>query len=116
MDHSSWKRIVSPDQRSQVRQASSQPLASSDLSQRLQESLVRMPLTFEANQGQVDKRVKFISRGLGHTLFLTPREAVIARRVTLNLPEADPAVAPLDFYFNRAEGISVVSKAPSAAI
>src|SRR5439155_5958861 len=37
-----------------------------------------LPLTFEANQGQTDSRVKFLSRGGGYSLFLTPRETVLA--------------------------------------
>ena len=38
----------------------------------------RMPLSFEANAGQTDSRVKFLSRGAGYTLFLTGEEAVLA--------------------------------------
>ena len=38
----------------------------------------RLPLSFEANQGQADGRVKFLSRRSGYTLFLTGNEAVIA--------------------------------------
>jgi hypothetical protein len=37
-----------------------------------------MPLSFEANAGQTDSRVKFLSRGPGYTLFLTGDEAVLA--------------------------------------
>ena len=37
----------------------------------------RFPLSFEANQGQIDSRVKFLSRGSGYSLFLTPTEAVM---------------------------------------
>jgi hypothetical protein len=37
-----------------------------------------MPLSFEANAGQTDSRVKFLSRGPGYTLFLTGNEAVLA--------------------------------------
>ena len=37
----------------------------------------RLPLTFEANTGQTDPAVKFLSRGPGYTLFLTPTEAVL---------------------------------------
>jgi hypothetical protein len=33
----------------------------------------RMPLSFEANQGQADPRVKFLAHGQGYTLFLTRR-------------------------------------------
>ncbi len=36
-----------------------------------------LPLTFEANVGQVTSPVRFISRGAGYTLFLTPSEAVL---------------------------------------
>src|SRR4051794_35820857 len=37
----------------------------------------QLPLSFEANQGQADARVNFLSRGAGYSLFLTPGEAVI---------------------------------------
>ncbi len=39
-----------------------------------------LPLHFEANQGQTDGRVKFLARGQGFTLFLTPDEAVFSLR------------------------------------
>jgi beta-propeller repeat-containing protein len=35
-----------------------------------------LPVSFEANNGQTDPRVKFLSRGRGNALFLTPTEAV----------------------------------------
>jgi hypothetical protein len=40
----------------------------------------KLPLTFEANQGQSDQQVKFLSRGEGYTLFLTGDEAVLSLR------------------------------------
>ena len=39
-----------------------------------------LPLSFEANQGQSDPQVKFVSRGVGYSLFLTSDEAVLALR------------------------------------
>lgn len=39
--------------------------------------ILNMPLQFEANQGQVDDQVKFLARGKGYTLFLTPTESVM---------------------------------------
>src|SRR5438477_2363159 len=47
---------------------------------RLAEAYGKLPLSFEANQGQADRRVKFLSRGSGYTLFLTGDEAVLALR------------------------------------
>lgn len=44
---------------------------------RIQATLLRAPLSFEANQGQTDERVKFIARGSGYTMFLTANEAVM---------------------------------------
>jgi len=38
----------------------------------------KIPLSFEANQGQADKTVKFVSRGSGYSLFLTDSSAVLA--------------------------------------
>ena len=43
-------------------------------------SYARLPLAFEANQGQTDGQVKFVSRGSGYTLFLTGTEAVLQLR------------------------------------
>ncbi len=37
-----------------------------------------LPLSFEVNQGQVDSKVKFLVRGHGYGLFLTPTEAVLS--------------------------------------
>src|SRR2546426_211851 len=48
--------------------------------QRLAENYGKVPLSFEANQGQTDPRVKFLSRGSGYTLFLTGDEAVLSLR------------------------------------
>lgn len=42
------------------------------------ELYAKLPLSFEANQGQADSTVKFLSRGPGYTLFLTSTEAVLA--------------------------------------
>lgn len=44
------------------------------------EAYGRLPLNFEANRGQTDARVKFIARGQGYALFLTPGEAVLRLR------------------------------------
>ena len=46
-------------------------------STRIVESYGKLPLAFEANQGQSDLRVKFLSRGAGYSLFLTPTEVVL---------------------------------------
>jgi hypothetical protein len=38
---------------------------------------VHLPLFFEANQGQTDSQVRFMARGKGYTLLLTPTETVL---------------------------------------
>jgi hypothetical protein len=69
------------------------------------ESYGKLPLSFEANQGQTDRRVKFVSRGSGYTLFLTEDSAVLslhgkksnaALRMTLAGANPHPAVAGID--------------------
>jgi hypothetical protein len=37
----------------------------------------KLPLTFEANRGQADARVKFLAHGTGYTVFLTGDEATL---------------------------------------
>ena len=49
------------------------------------EAIGKLPLSFEANQGQTDPEVRFFSRGNGYSLFLTPTEAVFG----LSKPVAD---------------------------
>ena len=56
---------------------------------RIQESYGKLPLRFEANRGQTDAEVKFLSRGNGYSLFLTPTESV----VTLSQPKSKPVEA-----------------------
>src|SRR5438477_6213845 len=57
------------------------PAGSAEATQaRLAGSYGKLPLSFEANQGQTDPRVKFLSRGKGYTLFLTGDEAVLSLR------------------------------------
>jgi hypothetical protein len=51
----------------------------------------KLPLAFEANQGQTASDVRFLSHGNGYTLFLTGQEAVLTLRQPV--PGSD---APLD--------------------
>ena len=46
----------------------------------LVEAYGKLSLSFEANQGQTDSRVDFLTRGSGYSLFLTSTEAVLALR------------------------------------
>jgi uncharacterized repeat protein (TIGR01451 family) len=44
---------------------------------RVLQAYKRLPMRFEPNRGQADSRVKFLSRGEGYDLYLTPAEAVL---------------------------------------
>src|SRR5882762_4048834 len=48
-----------------------------DTDARIVETYGKLPLQFEANRGQTDKDVRFLSRGAGYSLYLTAREAVL---------------------------------------
>jgi hypothetical protein len=57
---------------------------------RILDSYGTLPLSFEANLGQTDGRVKFLSRTGGYTLFLTGDEAVFVlrgKKATKNSPQ-----------------------------
>src|SRR5216684_2180902 len=45
--------------------------------QRVAEEYGKLPLSFEANHGQTDPHVSFLSRGPGYKLYLLPHEAVL---------------------------------------
>jgi hypothetical protein len=55
------------------------PLAQPDVAtqRRVLDSYGQIPLSFEANQGQTEKQVRFLTRGSGYTLFLTDDAAVL---------------------------------------
>ena len=59
-----------------------------DVRARLQEDYGNLPLSFEANLGQAEGQVTFLSRRPGHTLFLTPEESVLALRKSTGQAEA----------------------------
>ncbi|MGA7963471.1 MAG: choice-of-anchor D domain-containing protein, partial [Candidatus Acidiferrales bacterium] len=52
-----------------------------------------VPLSFEANRGQTDARVKYLARGKGYTLFLTPTQEVLALRRVITSPEKPKQIA-----------------------
>src|SRR5208337_4530836 len=68
-----------PDSAATVNSAAA-PAAIVGQQMRLAENYGKLPLSFEANQGQTDGRVRFLSRGRGYSLFLTGDEAVLEIR------------------------------------
>src|SRR5438132_7693991 len=60
----------------------------------LNQAYGKLPLSFEANQGQTDPQVKFLSRGNGYSLFLTPTEAVLVLKKAARDNNAHPGVLP----------------------
>ncbi len=92
-NHAATVRVATPPVfeagRPKARRASAPIPAISDTrpmdrtaSARLIESYGKLPLRFEANQGQTDEDVKFLSRGKGYTMFLTSGGAVMAMRAS----------------------------------
>ena len=71
-------------------------LCPSDLVQRIVTAYGKLPLVFEANRGQSNEQVKFLSRASGHTVFLTATETVLSTDtpdspVRMKLLGANPA-------------------------
>src|SRR5690349_6612914 len=54
------------------------PLTTPDAGAQIAEAYGKFPLSFEANEGQSARQVRFLSRGSGYSLFLTSTEAVLA--------------------------------------
>ncbi len=53
----------------------------------------KLPLVFEANQGQADPQVKFLFRGKGYTAFLTSGSLVLSLRPAIVVPIQQPSNA-----------------------
>lgn len=77
-------------------------------------SFANLPLSFEANYGQVDNTVKFLSHGSGFRLYFTGNETVIA----LTKPITDPArkTGSLRNRTARLDAFGVTPGAASAAL
>jgi len=75
----------------------------------------KIPLSFEANQGQSDGQVKFLSRGDGYQLFLTSTSAVFQLRTPAGTKSA-PAVFRMELLdANRNARISGADQLPGVA-
>ena len=75
------------------------------------ESYGKLPLTFEANRGQTDARVKFFLRGGRYTMYLTSSEAVFA----LRRPPAG-IEAPRDSFAQSISWLGIGSSGPSLGV
>lgn len=65
-------------QTNQTRLKPTMPPPDEQTRKRVLDSFGRLPLSFEENRGQVKGGVRFLSRGKGYTIFLTPTEAVFS--------------------------------------
>jgi len=74
-------------------------------------SPVSLPMFFEANQGQTDPRVKFLSRGRVYGLFLTADEAVLELHVETRLAASPSANNVIRMRLDGANAIARVSGA-----
>ena len=70
---------------------------------------VHLPLFFEANRGQTDSQVRFMARGKGYTLLLTPTETILAESKT-RVSTPGKAFAPFQspLVTTKASGGSVI--------
>ena len=79
------------------------------LKTRAVQTLLQSPMSFEANQGQTDSRVQFLSRGSGYTLFLTSTEAVLALNSSHSQLAAKGQSAAEGFGWNPTNPLSIGS-------
>src|SRR3990172_3478393 len=60
---------------------------------RISEAYGKLPLSFEVSQGKTDEQVRFLARGSGYTLFLTPTEAVLSLKTEGSGLRTEPPTA-----------------------
>ena len=87
--------------------------APKDPEQAARQAYGQLPVSFEANQGQTDSHVRFLSRGPGSTLFLTPNEAVLSL-TTAKRDRAGTTSAPTTSAVVRMEFLGANIDAPIA--
>ena len=91
-----------------VHPPSAQPLVASETKSRVMAKHSDVPLAFERNDGQSDPQVKFLARGHGYTIFLTPSEMVVSPSGssraphTRSLPSPAPRSQPRSLGYSHA--------------
>ena len=88
MRHTSFILGLSMLVAGQTLASASAPLHTTGQGERI--ALARLPLHFEANCGQTDASVKFLTRGRGCSLFLAPDEVVLSLSATGARSQLDP--------------------------
>jgi hypothetical protein len=81
---------------------------------RLVEAYGKLPLSFEANQGQTERQVKFLSRGSGYSLFLTGNEAVLALRKSNSNGKKQIAMGKSEFQHSPFDAPSSLLQRPAS--
>ncbi|MFN0107510.1 MAG: SBBP repeat-containing protein [Blastocatellia bacterium] len=64
----------------EAKEAARNDRADSVARKRIRQAYTQLPLRFEANVGQASEPAKFVARGVGYALLLTPQEAVLQMR------------------------------------
>jgi photosystem II stability/assembly factor-like uncharacterized protein len=81
---------------------------------KVNENYGKLPLSFEENLGQADRRVKFLSQGQGYSMFLTPSEVVLSLQ-TAPSPTTPGKHAAIRMGFWGAQTPAVTGEEPQAA-
>jgi hypothetical protein len=66
----------------------------------------KLPMIFEVNQGQVDKQIRFLSRGNGYTIFLAPNETILALRKPVD-PEDHGGMSLVPVYTSKKQSMAI---------
>ena len=87
-----------------------QPLVTSFLDRRLADThgstedpvrngvdLAKLPLSFEPNRGQTASEVRYLARGPAHSVYLTPREAIVVNNPAAAIGARSAAVMRMQF-------------------
>src|SRR5713226_3391839 len=76
--YAGWSKFKSAAKASAALRAAArtQPVSAEALSV-VKNTLGKLPMAFEANRGQTDAQVKYLAHGIGYTVFLTEKEAVL---------------------------------------
>src|SRR5271165_2096387 len=90
-----------------------QPQAQTSTGRPVQQNYGRLPLLFDANQGQTDAQVKFLSQGKGYSVFLTSGSMVLSLRPTEAASSRENSTSPV--FGDKKRGHSAIRDLESAA-
>ena len=108
--------VTAPRNSSSIKAGQAAPISNPQTPARVARQYGKLPLTFEPNLGQVNSEAKFLARGDGYAIFVTPTESILALNSsskTVGIGGSAPSVLRMKLGgANTADNLTAIDELP----